>query len=90
MFQAPLLKKDMIKKNVFIDTSSLIKRYVEEKGSDKIEELCLKLIKKYQMKTLDSIQLSSGITSNCDIFLTSDEKLFKRGQKELKKKAVFI
>lgn len=137
--------------NIFIDTSSLIKRYVFEQGSDKldafflpdniffisqitriefnsalkrrlndntitdddykkilfsfdidfpffsvvnlnlfIENKSIELINKYQMKTLDSIQLSSALLQNIDLFLTSDKKLFVYSKKELNDKCIFI
>ncbi len=130
----------------FIDTSTLFKKYIEEKGTDKFESLLenifeiivspitwlemntiierrlrentlnkkeasyinieakkdfnyfskviwnenlerksIELIKKYPLKTLDSLQLASACLSNTDIFITSDKKLFNIAKKELKK-----
>jgi len=129
---------------VFIDTSSLFKKYVEEKGSGKLQKILInvteivispitllevnsilerrlrektlknedaawilkefktdfnyfgvaewnnnlekesiKLIRKYQLKVLDGIQLASGIISSSKIFITSDKKLYKFAIKEL-------
>ena len=128
----------------FIDTSSLIKKYVKEKGSDdfesllekvseiiiapvfwleinsaierrlrektltasqanrirneikrdlfyfhkinwneNLEEHALVLIQKYQLKTLDSLQLAAAHLSKAGIFVTSDKKLFQVAQLEL-------
>jgi predicted nucleic acid-binding protein len=128
----------------FIDTSTLFKKYVIEKGSDIFDELLqsiteiiiapitilefhsiverrirektltlsdaewiekeflfdlnyygiiefnekninegIKVIRKYQLKVLDGIQLSSAIISESEIFIVSDKKLYKAAQKEL-------
>ncbi|MDO5577321.1 MAG: type II toxin-antitoxin system VapC family toxin [Fibrobacter sp.] len=128
----------------FIDTSSLFKKYVDEKGADTFNLLlqsiteiiiapitllevnstierrlrekslnssdadwiekefmfdlnfygvvefnenlaseCIRVIRKYQMKVLDSIQLSSAIVAKPDIFITSDKQLYKIASKEL-------
>ena len=48
-----------------------------------------KLIRKYPLKVLDSLQLASGKLSEPAIFITSDKQLFKYAQDEVKR-AVFI
>ena len=131
--------------NYFFDTSALIKKYIFENGSDKVDELMnqadgifvstiteieafstfrrllienaigkndyeiLKdefkidyqyynqvsfdmdvsnnakiLIDKYQLKTLDSIQLGTAllVNSEIDYFVVCDDKLIKSGKKE--------
>ena len=129
----------------FLDTSSLVKKYVAESGSDRLEEQlenvgeiivapiywlelnsalerrlhektlsaqqvttirreagkdlhyfsriiwnelleqkAVELIKKYYFKALDSIQLAAGILSQADLFLTSDQNLYKTAAQELK------
>jgi len=100
---------------VFIDTSSLFKKYALEKGSDSFKEFLntvteiivspvswlelnsilarrmqektiseddckrieIEMIKKYYLKSLDSIQLASALRPNNEIeyFIGSDEKL---------------
>ena len=136
---------------LFIDTSSLIKKYIEESGSDKlislimeaneiiispitkieffsalsrllhtgyidkesyriashefeidyrdyniilfqesIENLALELLRIYNLKTLDSIQLASVKHSESSKFVISDKKLFNSAQKELKIETIFI
>ena len=128
----------------FIDTSSLIKKYIDEKGSDQfnvllkqiseiilspfcllelnsvfqrrlkektlnidqvssiltelkrdlpyfnrihwndhLEQKALELIQKYQIRTLDSLQLASGCLADADVFITSDQKLYQAAKKEL-------
>ena len=62
---------------LFIDTSSLIKKYIEESGSD-------------ELISLDSIQLASVKHSESSKFVTSDKKLFDSAQKELKIETIFI
>ena len=49
-----------------------------------LEQKGIELIQKYHLRTLDSIQLASGIVARSDIFVTSDRKLFDIAQKELK------
>ncbi|OHD17950.1 MAG: hypothetical protein A2086_08705 [Spirochaetes bacterium GWD1_27_9] len=136
---------------IFIDTSSLVKRYLVEIGSEKLDLLfdesddifvsfiteiefnsslkrrlfdysinemdyqyilnefyqdlkdfsvieysltiknrAIDLIKKHQIKTLDSIQLSCVNTNIIDKFITSDEKLYNASLKEFKNKSILI
>jgi len=133
----------------FIDTSSLIKKYIEEKGSEtldkhlekitqiiispitileinsvlerklrektitkkesefvekelktdliymgvvnwnnNLEKKSIEVIRKYQLKVFDGLQLAAGIISESDIFITSDDKLFKNASKEIE--SIFI
>jgi len=128
----------------FIDTSSLFKKYVDENGSKKMEELlktvseiiispitileinsiierrlkekslsfsdakwiekeflhdfsffgvvgfndllvgeCIRVIRKYQLKVLDGLQLSSAIISKPELFIVSDKRLFNAATSEL-------
>jgi len=137
--------------NLFIDTSTLVKRYVEEKNSDKVDELFLKtdsievssitrielnsafarrladksidkksyeialsefnnelvffnivtfsgsveaeavnLIRKYQMKTLDAVQLASARLCSRDSFVTSDKRLYEIALKELPIECIYV
>lgn len=130
----------------FIDTSSLFKKYVDEKGADTFDALllsvseiivapitlleinsiierrlrektldtadaawiekefmldlnfygvvdfnenlnseCIRVIRKYQMKVLDGIQLSSAIVAKPDVFIVSDKQLYNTAAKELKR-----
>jgi len=45
----------------------------------------LRVIRKYQMKVLDGIQLGAAIISTPDIFVVSDKKLYSSAKRELKK-----
>jgi len=47
-----------------------------------LKNLCLNLIKKHKSKTLDIIQLASGIKSAPHSFITSDKKQYKIAKKE--------
>ena len=128
----------------FIDTSSLFKKYIEENGSKKLEELlgsvseiiiapitilevnsilerrlkeksinsldakwiekeflldydyfgiiefnddlvreCIRVVRRYQLKVLDGIQLSSAIFSRPQLFIVSDLRLFEAAKKEM-------
>lgn len=44
----------------------------------------IRLIRKYQLKTLDSIQLSAALLAAADLFITSDKRLYQAGSKEFK------
>lgn len=129
----------------FIDTSSLFKKYINEKGADIFDALlqlvseiiiapitlleinsiiewrlqektlntadanwiekefmfdlnfygivefnelltleCIRLIRRYQLKVLDGIHLSSAIIAKPDIFIVSDKHLYKSATGELK------
>lgn len=130
----------------FIDTSSLFKKYLDEKGADTFDALlqpvseiiiapitlleinsiierrlrektlsthdadwiekefmldlnfygvvefnealnseCIRVIRKYQMKVPDGIQLSSAIVAKPDVFIVSDKHLYKSATQELKR-----
>ena len=130
----------------FIDTSALIKKYVQEKGSDRFDEVlksvseiviapvtvveicsalhrrmkdksltsreslyiqkeldrdvpyfsrvifnevlekqAVDLIERYPLKTLDSLQLASGMLAGGDLFVTSDKQLARYAGKVVKK-----
>jgi hypothetical protein len=45
---------------------------------------CIRVIRTYQMKVLDGIQLSSAIVAKPDVFIVSDAHLYKSVIKELK------
>lgn len=136
---------------IFFDTSALIKRYILEIGSDKIDSLfeecddifiseiteleinsalkrrvieksisdvayvyilnefyedledfnivnmllylkriSVELIKKHQIKTLDSLQLGSALLSPADIFVSADKKLFDISLLEFVNTSLFI
>lgn len=51
--------------------------------NDDLEQKALEMIQKYQLKTLDSLQLACGYLSQADLFITSDEKLYHAAKKEL-------
>ncbi len=57
--------------------------------NDSLEQEALKLIEKYSIRTLDAIQLASGVLSESDFFVTSDRKLLSYAKKEVKQ-AVLI
>lgn len=130
----------------FIDTSSLFKKYVEERGSEEfsallkdvseiavspvtwmevnavvarrlreksltsqqaewlrlearkdfqsfhqvfwnqnLEKAATDLIQKHSLATLDAIQLSAGLLSKAELFVTSDRGLFEQARKEMPK-----
>lgn len=53
--------------------------------NEKLISECIRVIRKYQMKVLDGIQLSSVIIARPDLFIASDKHLYKSAGKELKK-----
>ncbi|MBF0532611.1 MAG: type II toxin-antitoxin system VapC family toxin [Candidatus Omnitrophica bacterium] len=56
--------------------------------NDNLCECGMKLLNKYQLKTLDTIQLASAVLSESGIFITSDLKLGKIAAREIKKVAI--
>ena len=57
--------------------------YFKALWNEALEEKALELVCKNNLKTLDAIQLASGVLSDAEFFLTSDEKLFKEAKKVL-------
>ena len=53
--------------------------------SDALEKTATEFVGKYVLTTLDAIQLASGILSDSDLFVTSDQGLFKEARKALPK-----
>ncbi len=51
--------------------------------------MAVEMINKYHLRTLDSIQLASAILSDSELFIASDEDLYKAASKQLSK-AIFI
>ena len=51
---------------------------------EKLNNLCIKLATTHRLKTLDIIQLASGIASAPQTFLTSDKTQYLIAKKELK------
>ena len=51
--------------------------------NEKLIQKGLELILKYQLKTLDTLQLASACLAQTDIFITSDKRLFNLAQSEL-------
>ncbi len=69
-----------LKKEFEID----IQFYTQVFFDENISEIAKMLIEKYQLKILDSIQLSSALAihKEIELFITSDEKLFHSAKKE--------
>ena len=44
---------------------------------------CIRVIRKYQLKVLDGLQLSSAIFSKPELFIVSDKRLFNAATSEL-------
>lgn len=52
--------------------------------NENLEEKAVEIMQKFSLKTLDAIQLASGVLSKADIFVTSDKKLFKEANKVIR------
>ena len=72
--QANRIRKE-IKRDLFY--------YNKIKWNENLEQQALVFIQKYQLKTLDSLQLAAAILSKSSIFITSDRRLFLAGQLEI-------
>ncbi|HMA64680.1 MAG: type II toxin-antitoxin system VapC family toxin [Fibrobacterota bacterium] len=53
------------------------------KFEDKLLQMSIRVIRRYQLKVLDGIQLASAIISKPDIVLISDRKLYTAAKEEL-------
>ena len=51
--------------------------------SERLEKSSRLVIRKYQLKTLDGIQLGSALLAKPDVFITSDKNLFAKAKKEI-------
>ena len=60
------------------------------KFDDILEMIANEMIKKYRMKTLDSIQLTSVKLKSVNQFVASDERLFNIAKQELDCECIFI
>ena len=52
--------------------------------NEKLQAKALDLVRQHALKTLDAIQLASGILSGADVFITSDQALFSASKKFFK------
>lgn len=52
--------------------------------NETLEDKSVEFIKKYNLRTLDSLQLAAGYLAKIDLFITSDKRLFSVAQRELK------
>jgi len=57
--------------------------------NENLEKKCLEIIQRYQLKTLESLQLAAGSLAKPDIFITSDKTLYSQARKELKNVCFF-
>ena len=51
---------------------------------DTLKNLCIKLVNKYRLKTLDVIQIGSAVKASSRLFVTSDKKQSQIAKKEFK------
>lgn len=52
--------------------------------NENLENKAVELIRKHALKTMDAVQLASGFLSESELFLTSDQKLYKEAKKVLR------
>ncbi|MBI3292670.1 MAG: type II toxin-antitoxin system VapC family toxin [Elusimicrobia bacterium] len=53
--------------------------------NENLEKTATDLIHRHSLATLDAIQLSSGMLSKAELFVTSDQRLFEQARKEMRK-----
>ncbi len=53
--------------------------------NENLEEKSVEIAQKLSLKTLDAIQLASGVLSGADIFVTSDRRLFEEAGQLIRK-----
>jgi predicted nucleic acid-binding protein len=51
--------------------------------SDELVKGGLRIIRKYQLRVLDAIQLSAALISDAGLFVTSDKRLYQAAKKEM-------
>lgn len=58
--------------------------------TQRLEELGMEIIHKYDLRSLDAIVLSAGKLANSDLFITSDKLLYQVARKELKEARLIV
>ena len=53
--------------------------------NDNLEEKSVEIAQSRSLKTLDAVQLASGVLSKADLFVTSDKRLFDEAGKVIRK-----
>ena len=53
--------------------------------NDNLEEKSVEIAQSLSLKTLDAVQLASGVLSKADLFVTSDKRLFDEASKVIRK-----
>lgn len=53
--------------------------------NESLEEKAVEIVQKSVLRTLDAIQLASGVLSKADVFVTSDKKLFAEAKKVIRR-----
>ena len=53
--------------------------------NENLEEKSMEIVQELSLKTLDAIQLASGVLSKADLFVTSDRRLFDKASKVIRK-----
>ncbi|HEX2956259.1 MAG TPA: type II toxin-antitoxin system VapC family toxin [Chitinispirillaceae bacterium] len=71
---------DWIEKEFMLDLNF----YGVVEFNEALNSECIRVIRKYQMKVLDGIQLSSAIVAKPDVFIVSNKQLYKSATQELK------
>ncbi|EKD27928.1 MAG: hypothetical protein ACD_79C00496G0011 [uncultured bacterium] len=92
-----VLERKLREKTITVDEAEFVEKEFKIdliyfgviKWNENLEKKTIQMIRKYQLKVFDGMQLASGVLSNSDIFITSDKRLYNTASKELKK-AVFI
>jgi len=59
--------------------------YSQVVWSEELVETATRVAHRHPLKTLDAIQLASGLLSKADLFVTSDRKLFEEARKTIHK-----
>ena len=57
--------------------------------NDVLQKECIRVIRKYQLKVLDGMQLAGALIARTDLFVTSDKRLFDAAKKEVAR-AIFL
>jgi len=66
-----------------------VKDFHQVQFNEELESICIHLLKKYPLRTLDAIQLASAQLSSVNTLVTSDKRLCKAAEKEIER-VIFI
>ena len=59
--------------------------YLQVVWNQNLERKAVELIRRYALRTLDAVQLASGVLSEAELFVTSDRKLYTEARRVVRR-----